>query len=365
MAEPDFLLDPRLRVEHTIVLQPGSHSLRIGRATDEEPTLVPHVLARLYKGNGHSTDSSPSYSPANEKERERELLEAQRALQRYAGPARKSASSGSLSADAIEEEIIDDATDAFEFIGLTSSSGEQDAPSVVCGEQALRVSGKAFKSGARYVMRRPMVCGRLQARSSVEEALNELETIWTHAVCDVLAVPKEQMAQLSCMLIVPANVCKTDVKTMVHVLLSRMSLSAVCVLQDAACASFQANTATACIVDLGHTKTSVSVVEEGCCIPCCCYHLPYGAHDISRVLLWLLQRGGWGGVGGDVGGGGQRDGTRGARGKGGGAAALEGYAAEEPAHAEELTQFRERVCYLLGPQQDVLSRTDQVCQKSP
>jgi len=165
-------------------------------------------------------------------------------------------------------------------------------------------------------------------------------------------------------------------------LLSRMGMAAVCVLQDAACASFQANTSTACIVDIGHSKTSVSVVEEGCCIPCCCHHLPYGAHDISRVLLWVLQRGGWGAGSGEAAG--LREGSRGARGKGGGAAALEGFEAAEPAHQvcpkvrgltakrapcdlkrdrltwaawqEELRQLRERVCYLLGPQEEVRLR---------
>ena len=123
-AEPDFLQDPRTRVERTIILQPGSNSLRIGRATDDAPTLVPHVLARLYKGDAPSgAEHLPGDLPAIEKDRERELLEVQRALQRSAGPARKSASSGSLSADTIEEEIIDDPSDAFEFVGFPKDGG--------------------------------------------------------------------------------------------------------------------------------------------------------------------------------------------------------------------------------------------------
>jgi hypothetical protein len=74
----------------------------------------------------------------------------------------------------------------------------------------------------------------------MEAMYNDLEILWRHAMTDVLEIPKEEIPQLACVLIVPANVCKTDVKTMVHVLLSRMRLACVSVLQDAACASFQA-----------------------------------------------------------------------------------------------------------------------------
>ena len=76
----------------TIVLQPGSYSLRIGRATDDVPTLVPHVLARLFKSEDPSAPK-PDDPAASDKERERELLEVQRGLQRFAGPSRKSATS--------------------------------------------------------------------------------------------------------------------------------------------------------------------------------------------------------------------------------------------------------------------------------
>ena len=137
-------------------------------------------------------------------------------------------------------------------------------PQAVCGEAALRVCCAANPdTGLRYVEYRPMQRGRLQPRRSIEAMYNDLEILWRHAMTDVLEIPKEEIPQLACILIVPANVCKTDVKTMVHVLLSRMRLACVSVLQDAACASFQANTSTACIVDIGDTKTSVSCVEDG------------------------------------------------------------------------------------------------------
>jgi actin-related protein 8 len=244
-------------------MQPGSNVLRIGRATDAEPTLVPHVLARLVKGEDSSVRKFED-TAAGEKERERELLEVQRGLQRFSGPSRKSVSaSGGAAVDTVEEEVLDAPDDSFEFLG-PPQEGKPTLPQVVCGEAALRVCCAANPdTGLRYVEYRPMQRGRLQPRRSIEAMYNDLEILWRHAMTDVLEIPKEEIPQLACILIVPANVCKTDVKTMVHVLLSRMRLACVSVLQDAACASFQANTSTACIVDIGDTKTSVSCVEDG------------------------------------------------------------------------------------------------------
>ena len=261
-AEPD-MQDARTRVLNSIVMQPGSNVLRIGRATDAEPTLVPHVLARLVRGEDTSVRKFED-SAAGEKERERELLEVQRGLQRFSGPSRKSVSaSGGAAVDTVEEEVLDAPDDSFEFLG-PPQEGNPELPQVVCGEDALRVCCAANPdTGLRYVEYRPMQRGRLQPRRSIEAMYNDLEILWRHAMTDVLEISKEEIPQLACVLIVPANVCKTDVKTMVHVLLSRMRLACVSVLQDAACASFQANTSTACIVDIGDTKTSVSCVEDG------------------------------------------------------------------------------------------------------
>ena len=150
-AEPEVPQDQATRVERSVVLQPGSRSLRIGRGTDAEPTLVPHVLARLVRGldAGAAAASAQEHwqvSPAQEKDKERELLEVQRGLQRFSGPSRKMSANGggggaggaaSLMTDQIEEEVADAPGDDFQFVGLGGRGAK--APAVVCGEEALRV----------------------------------------------------------------------------------------------------------------------------------------------------------------------------------------------------------------------------------
>jgi hypothetical protein len=193
-AEADFPQDPRVRVANTIVLQPGSHSLRIGRATDESPTLVPHLLARLVKGDVRSAARPREDSAAAEKERERELAEVTRSLQRFTGATRnKTQPSATPSApnpptpaatavDIVEEEVMDATSkDTFEFIGM--SGGER--PPFVCGEEALRVSCAPMENGERYVLRQPMLYGRLQHHGCIEETYQDLEALWTHALVQV------------------------------------------------------------------------------------------------------------------------------------------------------------------------------------
>jgi hypothetical protein len=75
---------------------------------------------------------------------------------------------------------------------------------------------------------------------------------------------------------------------------------------------------------------------------------------MSRVLLWLIQRGTEGREGS----------TRSTKGRVGGGGLAE-YDPAEPAHARELQGFRERICYLITPQTEVTLKTDQLVLRKP
>lgn len=60
-------------------------------------------------------------------------------------------------------------------------------------------------------------------------------------------------------------------------------------VKESVCCSIAANMLTACIVDLGHTKTSISCVKEGQLIPGTSFHMNYGGDNISSLLLELLK----------------------------------------------------------------------------
>ena len=53
----DVIADARTRASLTMVIQPGTEYLRIGRATDPAPTIIPHCIARLWKNGAQQAAS--------------------------------------------------------------------------------------------------------------------------------------------------------------------------------------------------------------------------------------------------------------------------------------------------------------------
>jgi actin-related protein 8 len=55
------------------------------------------------------------------------------------------------------------------------------------------------------------------------------------------------------------------------------------------CAAIGAGYPTACIVDIGFSKTNIACVDDGDVISGTVFHFHYGGFDISRFFLYLLQ----------------------------------------------------------------------------
>eukprot|EP00960_Hanusia_phi_P014613 431798-Hanusia_phi.AAC.1 len=361
--------EAKKRISNTIVLQPGTDNLRIGRATDESPMVVPHCIARLLFPDAEDPADClvpPVSSDRNwQQEKQREAVEVERSLKRWSGPTRKTSTGltrGGVGGwtlgdvwpgdgEKVDEDIISAPGDEPEIFGSSLGSA-----SSYCGSAALRVTCKRRSDGTRYSLHRPLRRGRLCAKPSLEVAAcdiqvtrasalssppscsSTLQAIWEHAIRDVLNIPLQELANMACVLIVPANVCKMDVKIMADVLLARMQFGSLAVVQDASCSSYQAHSHTSCVVDIGAGKTSVTVVEDGACVPCASYHLGFGGLDMERMLLPLLKESGNSGEKQ----GGSSEGKK---------PILAKFDAEEPYHWEELRMFKERTCYILGAQQ--------------
>ena len=72
----------------------------------------------------------------------------------------------------------------------------------------------------------------------VEAALGDFKGVWEHAIRDVMGHDLSQLENNLCVLVIPANVCKTDVKFYMTLLLQRMRFRGVCVLQDSVSACY-------------------------------------------------------------------------------------------------------------------------------
>ena len=56
------------------------------------------------------------------------------------------------------------------------------------------------------------------------------------------------------------------------------------------CATFGTGVGSACVVDIGDQKTSVSCIEDGLSQPATRLVMHYGGSDITRCFHWLLAR---------------------------------------------------------------------------
>jgi len=229
------------------------------------------VVARLCTGAA-AEEAAERKLLETEKEaadRQREVAELERSLKRLSGPTARASGRGPGEGGGVEEEVVE-SQEAFEFLGLATDSVPQQT---FVGADALRVSCALRPDGSRYVVRHPMHRGRLVLRASAQEQMCDLVTVWEHALRDVLGVPLADLAGMACVLVLPANICKYDAKFMVDAAVLELRFRTVFVVQDAACTCFQVNAPTACVIDIGAGKTSVTAVEDGLCMPSSTFHL--------------------------------------------------------------------------------------------
>ena len=76
---------------------------------------------------------------------------------------------------------------------------------------------------------------------------------------------------------------RTVLKHLVSVLLNDLGFGGCFLIQSDVAATFGSGVASACVVDVGAEKTSVSCVEDGVSHPETRIHLDYGGNDISAV----------------------------------------------------------------------------------
>lgn len=91
-------------------------------------------------------------------------------------------------------------------------------------------------------------------------------------------------------LVIPDIFNRTHSKELSSLLLNRMGFESCFLVQDHVAAMFGSGVGSACIVDVGAEKTSISCVDEGASQASTRVCLEYGGSDITHLFLWLLQK---------------------------------------------------------------------------
>ncbi|XP_058125454.1 actin-related protein 8 [Anopheles ziemanni] len=279
-----------IQAQNIIVIHPGSHYLRIGRASDVDPVRILHAIARRRKPGGavHRDCVLPRVaekSPELLQELEDCRLQITHTLlscvqsngqRRYATPPQQIAAYNKRS----QPEVIPD-----------SATEWQDASfsDVVIGEEVLQLN-----PNGEYNVHFPIRRGELNLHDGVGGSLfgvlSDLQAIWGHVLQTKLHISPKKMAQYRAVLVIPDIYNRAHLCEFMTLLLRQLGFGCCFLVQDHVAATFGAGLGYACVVDVGDQKTSVSCVEDGISHPNTRVRFDYGGGDVTQVLYWLLQK---------------------------------------------------------------------------
>lgn len=294
-AVPESLQE-QIQSNFVIVIHPGSRLLRIGRATDNLPVTIPHVIARRHKQNPQTSyeDSWLLRDGLNKTEsneqRQNGLKMVDQAIwsKKMSNGVRRTPVSAEQ-ARAYNRQIRPAVLDSSSRVKWTNTSHH---PAYVVGEEVLYLNPSDC-----YNIHWPVVRGQLNTHTgpggSLTAVLADLEAIWSHVIQKQLEIPLKDLKYYRCILLVPDIYNRQHIKEVVNMLLLNMGFSAIIVHQESVCATFGSGLSSACVVDVGDQKTSLCCVEDGVSHRNSRLCLAYGGSDVTRTFFWLLQRAGF------------------------------------------------------------------------
>ncbi|XP_071960310.1 actin-related protein 8-like [Antedon mediterranea] len=275
-----------------LIIHPGSYWIRIGRATDAYPVSVPHVVARKPKQNCDSKYEdklirSTTSHPNSNNQKQHALKMVQQAI--WA----KKTSSGQRRQSVALTEVINH-NDEVKPQPLDENSGLTWTPTnhqsdCFIGEEALYLD-----PNEEYHIHWPIRQGRFNIHSgiggSITAVLQDMETIWSKVIETKLDIPVKDLKSYKVILLIPDIYHRPHVKELMNLLLIRLGFGSAIVHQESVCALYGSGIPSACVVDVGDQKTSVSCVEDGLSNRNSRLCMGYGGGDVTRCFTSLLQR---------------------------------------------------------------------------
>ncbi|XP_058461136.1 actin-related protein 8 [Malaya genurostris] len=279
-----------LQAQNIIVIHPGSLYLRVGRASDVNPSRILHAIARRRKPGGqYYRDIILPPPVTNPKESLSEFeecrLQVSHTLQscvqsdgrrRYATPPQQiSAFNRRSTAEPVEGSQID-FKDA--IVGDT-----------VIGEEVLWLNPEG-----EFNLHFPIKRGELNLHKDIGGSLTgviaDLQEIWEYVLKNRLKIDLKQLRNYKAVLVIPDIYNRAHLKEFTTLLLNKIGFGYCFLLQDHVAATFGAGLGYACVVDVGDQKTSVSCVEDGISHPNTRVRLDYGGADVTQTFFWMLQK---------------------------------------------------------------------------
>lgn len=274
----------------TIVIHPGSNSIKIGFPKDEHPVIVPNCVAVPKKwlnleNSEHVENVSLQREQSEEfnnikSEMEKNFRERMRYYKRKVpGNAHEQVVSFNENSN---PEIITEKNDPSPIEWIFDDS------KLYYGSDALRCVDD------RFVIRKPFKGGSFNVKSpyykSLAELISDVTNLLEHALnSETLNVKPTKFSQYKVVLVIPDIFKKSHVETFIRVLLTELQFQAVAIIQESLATCYGAGISTStCVVNIGATETRIACVDEGTVLEHSAITLDYGGDDITRLFALLL-----------------------------------------------------------------------------
>ncbi|XP_054715778.1 actin-related protein 8-like [Uloborus diversus] len=289
---PDPIVEP-IQPSSVIVIHPGSMYLRIGRASDQFPRVVRHVIARRNRIGPVPVHKDEYLMPLTNMTPElvSQLDEIHNAISSVLASCltREGRLRYSVPLQVIAEYNKDTRPDVVCGKSDVNWTSLEEGQEYVIGDEVLYL-----KPEENFNIHWPIRRGQLNVHSgiggSLRSVLSDLETIWGTVIHKYLEIPVKDLKSYRAVLIIPDVYKRDHVKEMVNVLLTKLGFLSCFIHLESVCATFGAGVSYACVVDVGDQKTAVSCVEDGISHRNTRLSLNYGGNDITRYFSWLLEK---------------------------------------------------------------------------
>jgi actin-related protein 8 len=286
-----IVLSPRETVpeekvyENVLVMHIGSNYLKIGMSADEMPQVVPHCLFttnKYFSTLGLDYCTNRKTTDADSVIIEGEKIVKLKGLRKHLLEERKIIQKDSDKVDVTYKPI-----EIKDKLQLDSPVEKLKENSFVYGQDAIDASIE--QEGLLFY---PFSNGNFNTSTnrSIGDVSNFIEMIWSHYIHQF--VPKNEISTKSVFLVIPEHHNANELEILLKILF-QIGFEKAFVHTENVMASFGGGMDKVCVVDMGETTTSISVIEDGYSWRKSQILLHFGGYDVMQNLSLLMAQSGF------------------------------------------------------------------------
>ena len=178
--------------------------------------------------------------------------------------------------------------DKYAFVNLSETTApDTSTRPVFVGREAL-----ALHKSEEYLLKYPIKYGDLNVseRYNIHDCVEDLQIILETHIHKYMRLPKRNIENFNCILVVPDIFVKHHLRYIINMLLAKLKFKSLFIHMESVMATFAMAMSTACVVDIGSSKISVCCIDEGLLLPKSIQRKHYGGDTINDVLYRLINR---------------------------------------------------------------------------